>query len=273
MMESPSWFVVVASVSAATLLAMLVWAFWRAHRRRVAALDVRADNLQGGVAASCERLDSLLAAAAHALSQPLTALHGTLELALLSSTIPAAAHPVLEDALKQVQATMGLTRLIREFACAEASGKSARATSLATLLEEMQEDLEALAQLQGIRLVLQGQAFSSVLANPADLRRAIHYVVEYALDRSPAGGLVQITSVQETSAASIVITDQGPRIPARDLPHWFEPFYGGHNGASAKRDALRLAIVARTCASYGGSASAMNIVSGGVRFVLRLPLS
>ena len=271
-MLSPSSFAVAASLGTAILLALLAWALRRAHDRRVAALEARAKSLQSEVAASRERLHAWLSGAAHALSQPLTTLHGTLELALLSDATPAEAHPALEDALQQVQTAVSMTRLLRELADAEMSDPPARPTSLTSVLEELREDLEKLAQARGIRLLLQSDVSSPVLAIPSDLRRAIQYLVERALDRSPAGGVVQITAAQDTNAASIVIRDQGPVIPVEDLPHWFEPFYARRAGAFSKLDALRLAVAERICASCRGSVSAANDENGGARFILRLPL-
>jgi two-component system sensor histidine kinase MprB len=272
-MLSPSLFTVTASVCIAILLALLAGALWRAHRREVAALEARANLLRDEVAASRERLHAWLSGAAHALSQPLTTLHGTLELALLSDATPTEAHPALRDALEQVQSVVSMTRLLRELADAEMSRQSAQATSLSSLFEELREDLEKLAQARGRRLLLHCDVSSPVLAISPDLRRAIHYLLECALERSPAGSLVQITTIQETNAACIVIRDQGPVIPVQDLPHWFEPFYSGRGGACSKIDALRLAVVERTCASCRGSASAVNDENGGARFILRLPLS
>jgi signal transduction histidine kinase len=261
------------SACSASLFSVLAALLWRAHRRQVAELQGRVKNLESEAAESRERLQTYLAGVAHDLSQPLTTLHGTLELALLSRTIPASAHAALEEALQHTQTAAALIRLLRELADAESSGTAARATSVKKLLEEMREDIETLAGLRGVRVDLKVDNSCFVLANPPDLRRSILYLVEHALDRSPAGGWVGISVAVESSAASIVIDDQGPAIPAEDLPHWFEPFPANHSSTAGKRDALRLAIVERSTASCWGSVSVMNTPGGGARFVLRLPLA
>lgn len=252
------------------VFAALVWALWRAHDRRVAAAQCREKLAREEAASARERLEAWLSGASHALSQPLTALHGTLELALLSRDTPAEARRALEDALQQVQSAMNMTRLLRELADAETSGQSVQTISLTFLFEEWRQDLESLAQARGRRLSVQCENSATVLANGTNLRRAIHYLVEHALERSPAGGLVQIATVEESSGASIVVRDDGPAIPANHLPHWFEPFYSGRGAAYSKQDALRLAIVERTCASCRGNVSADNNGNGGARFVVRL---
>ena len=272
--ERSSWWVLVAvSAGVAALFAVLAGTFWRVHRRETEGLRSQVKNLESEVIESRERLRTSLSGGAHDISQPLTTLHGTLELALLSGKISAAARPALEEALQHTQSAMAVTRLLREMADADASGAAAQAISLGGLLEEMREDLEILAKVRGVRLVLRCDASATVFANPPDLRRSIVYLAQHALDRSPAGGPVQVTVRQENGAGCMVIADQGPAIPAEDLAHWFEPFYAGHSNARGRQDALRLAIVERTSASYRGSVRVENQVSGGARFVLKVPVA
>ena len=137
----------------------------------------------------------------------------------------------------------------------------------------MQEDLEALAQARGVRLALQCEPEARVLAHAPDLRRAIWYLVEHAVDRSPVAGLVELSVVADTERASVVITHQGPGIAPADLPNWFEPFYPGHGGFAKEHQALRLAIAKRICESCSGSLTAANVAPQGVRFVMQLPLT
>lgn len=268
----PSLLTAAFSLCFGILLGFFAGILWRARRKEAAAAEERASLARCEAAAPGERLHAWLSGAAHALSQPLTTLHGTLELALVSKAIPAEAHPVLEDALQQVQSAMSMTRLLRELAEAEVSGQSAQMIPLAPLIVDCREDLEKLAQARGRRLVLRCDVAAPVFAFPADLRRAIQYVAEQALERSSAGGLVQITCAEEDGAACIVIHDDGPAIPAQALEHLFEPFHSSRGGALSKEDALRLAIAERTCASCRGSLTASNEKNGGVRYILRLAL-
>ena len=172
--EQTAWWVVVAvSGGAGSLLAVLARTVWRVHRREAEGLRIQVKNLENEVVESRERLRTSLSGAAHDFSQPLTTLHGTLELALLSSTISGEARAALEDALQHTRSAMALTRLLREMADAEASGTAAQAISLAGLLEEMREDLEILAKVRGVRLVLRCETSATVFANPHELRRSI----------------------------------------------------------------------------------------------------
>lgn len=241
--------------------------------RPVDDLRARLATLQGELAAARKRLHDSLAGVAHDLGQPLTTLHGGLELALRSSATTPSARQVLVAALQETQSAMRLVRLVGELAEAEVSGEAARATSVKHLLADLREDLETLALSRGVRLALPAESPGVVLAHPPDLRRAIFYLVEHAVDYSPADGLVGFTVIQETSTASMMITHQGPAISPEDLPQWFEPFYSGHRGSAKQHQGLRLAIAQRTCESCWGSLTAVNLSPQGVRFILQLPLA
>ncbi|NDQ58483.1 MAG: HAMP domain-containing histidine kinase [Acidipila sp.] len=244
---------------------------WREYRTREAVAGGEAARLEKEAAAAHEKLRQMMAGAAHELSQPLTTLYGTLELALSNRSTPAEARAVLEEALLQAHAAMVITKLLSELAVAGRNGDSARAVRLADLLRETAEDLSTVAQVREVKFVLHGESAAVVRANPIELRRSLLYLVEHAVERSPAHGTVKISVEQADGYANVLITDQGPAIAAGDVAHWFEPFRPRLNGGASQRDVLRLAIVEQACASVRGSVSAENSKEGGARFTLRLP--
>ena len=266
-------FVLVVGACSGIVLSVLAWALWREHRRQVSALEARVKLLQGEVTAADLSLRTTLAGAAHDLSQPLTALHGTLEIALLSSATGADQRSVLEDAIQHAESAVTLTRLFAQFADAGAKGRATEPTPLDALLSNLCADLESAAQAGGAQLVWRCESSLVAVANPADLRRAILYLMEHALDRSTPGGSVEVNLERDGSAARIVIGDQGLRIPAEDLPHWFEPFYCGSSSATKNRGSVRLAIVERSITACVGSVTATNGGEKGARFIVRLPLA
>ncbi len=71
----------------------------------------------------------------------------------------------------------------------------------------------------------------------------------------------------------ISFTDDGPGVPADELPHLFESFY--RPDKSRSRDTggsgLGLAIVRTAMHACGGHASASLPVAGGFRVTLRIP--
>ena len=74
--------------------------------------------------------------------------------------------------------------------------------------------------------------------------------------------------------AEFTVTDTGPGIAPRDLPHLFEPLYRGE--ASRNRETggvgLGLAIAQRILRAHGGDLVAANRAGSGAAFTGWLPL-
>ncbi len=103
------------------------------------------------------------------------------------------------------------------------------------------------------------------------LRRAVENLVENAARYSTPGGA--ITMGAERAAGDRVrfaIADEGPGIPATDLPHIFEKFYRGIQEGRTKGTGLGLAIVKGMVELCGGTISVTSSASG-THFSLDLP--
>jgi signal transduction histidine kinase len=57
------------------------------------------------------------------------------------------------------------------------------------------------------------------------LARAMGNLLDNALKYTPEGDLVRLETALDGGEAAFRVVDQGPGIPASDLPHLFEPFY------------------------------------------------
>jgi len=64
------------------------------------------------------------------------------------------------------------------------------------------------------------------------------------------------------------VRDTGTGISAADLPHIFDPFYGGGTTGGA---GLGLTLVREWAAAMGGTVAAVNAPEGGAVFTLRFP--
>jgi signal transduction histidine kinase len=80
--------------------------------------------------------------------------------------------------------------------------------------------------------------------------------IAVATRHDPAGGVVQL-----------VVTDNGPGVPAADRDKLFMPYYSTKGRGSG----LGLAIVRRIVAEHGGSIEAGDAHPAGTRFTIELP--
>jgi signal transduction histidine kinase len=112
-----------------------------------------------------------------------------------------------------------------------------------------------------------------VLVDAAALRRAVANLIENAVKYGGRGAWIGVR-VRRDPAGSVEITvsDRGPGIRKEDLPHLFEPFFRGRDGATAgvPGSGLGLSLVRHIAEAHGGRVTVAT-GSEGTAFTLRLP--
>jgi two-component system sensor histidine kinase CpxA len=105
------------------------------------------------------------------------------------------------------------------------------------------------------------------------LRSAFENVLRNAVRYSPVGSQLQVRAERRAMSIEVVIEDQGPGVPEKDLSLIFEPFYR----VDASRDraeggeGLGLAIAARAVALHHGTIDARNLAATGLAVRIVLP--
>ena len=115
-----------------------------------------------------------------------------------------------------------------------------------------------------------GPAFASV--DPDRLGQAVGNLIDNALKYASSAVATRV-SVDDASAV-IEVTDDGPGIPAEDLPHVFERLYvSRHQPARAENPSgMGLAIVRELSTAMGGTVLASPAEGSGTTMTIRLPL-
>jgi len=102
------------------------------------------------------------------------------------------------------------------------------------------------------------------------LRRAIDNLLANCRLHTPAGSRASISASSVDGTITVAITDDGPGVPACELPRIFDRFYrGGH--ARQPGSGLGLAIVAAIAAAHRGAVRAEPADPHGLRVALTLP--
>ena len=226
-----------------------------------------------------ETKQQLLRDVSHELRSPLARLQLALSLARRQDN-PAERHLARiaceADRLEQLIArTLKLARLERPTGSLEQEQ-----IDIGDSLKNIVNDVAIEADAQGCRVSVEVAPSLVALGDPELLRSSFENIIRNAVRYSPPGTQVSITARRTKSLThrgewvEVMVYDQGPGVPAKDLALIFEPFYrvdvardraGGGEG-------LGLAIAARAVALHKGVIEARNLPSGGLAVSVTLPL-
>ena len=113
-----------------------------------------------------------------------------------------------------------------------------------------------------------------VLGDRDQLIMAIQNLVENAVNYSPEGTQVTVSSIVKDGILTISITDQGIGIPENEKERIFERFYRVDPARSRESGGtgLGLSIVKHVATKHGGEVSVWSVEDVGSTFSLKLPI-
>jgi signal transduction histidine kinase len=123
----------------------------------------------------------------------------------------------------------------------------------------------------GVRLGQEDQL--TVIGDRDLLKQMVLNLAENAVKYSPREGKVTLSLYRSNGSARITIEDNGPGIPADQLPHIFERFYRGNNRGKTGGSGLGLAIASWVAQAHGGNIDVESEPGRGSTFSVVLPLS
>lgn len=212
---------------------------------------------------------NLLADVAHELRTPLTVIQGNLQ-ALLDGVYP------LERAEIAIlfDETRLLSRLVAdlcELAQAEAGQLQLNLgpVNAAAVLAQTVDSFALLAQENQVDLHLDASAeLPLILADPDRLAQVVRNLIANAVRHAAPGGHVHVTGQPLAGRLRISVADDGPGIPAVDLPHVFDRFWRGD--PARRRDGsgsgLGLAIAKTLVEAQGGQIGVTSGPGRGTEF-------
>ena len=224
-----------------------------------------------------ERMKSeFVATASHELRTPLTSIHGALQLALAGSAerLDPDDRELLQISLTSTERLVRLVNDLLDLSKVEAGRMPMRLLPhrAPDLLSQAIEAMRPMAGKAGVRL--QGAGEDAVVSVDADLLiRVLQNLISNAIKYSPAGTLVRLDARTSGERVTFTVDDQGPGIPADQLPFLFRPFsrVAGHEYARETGTGLGLAISRAIVEQHHGRIWAQALPEGGSRFAFELP--
>jgi two-component system OmpR family sensor kinase len=210
--------------------------------------------------------------ASHELRGPLNVLRGEIEVALKRDRSPAEYRETLERCREEVLRLARLTGDLLVLARSDAGLPLERPVELDlhALASRVAERYRALASQRGIGIEVDGQA-AEVVGDPTLLERVASNLIDNAVKYSPGQGKVRIEVRRDDGSAALIVRDQGPGVPADQVPHLFTRFFRGDPARPrAEGSGLGLAIARVGAEAHGGTLEYAGD-AGGAAFRLVLP--
>jgi signal transduction histidine kinase len=203
----------------------------------------------------------LMADVAHELRTPLSILQGRIE-GLLDGVYPRD-DARLSELLTETQHLGRLIEDLRTLANAEAGALDLRKERV-DLIDVIREAISAI----GAQVTLDGPEEWRIEIDPVRIREVLLNVLGNAVQHAPEGH-VAIDVQPNTRDVVLRVCDDGPGIPADELPRLFERF---HKGRNSKGSGLGLAIAKKLVEAHGGRISVTSTVGIGTTVTITLPL-
>jgi two-component system sensor histidine kinase QseC len=230
------------------------------------------NRLLGRVSTALENERRFTADAAHELRTPLAALKIHAQVAMAGDLTPqtrAALEKMQQGVDRTTRLVEQLLRLARldPLECVAAP----RSVDLAVLAASAADEAAAAARSGSRSLTVQADPSAGCVDGDPDLLgAALRNLIDNALRYTLAGGHVTVTAGRPDGKPQLGVTDDGPGVPAAELPRLAERFYRGSD-PGAEGSGLGLAIVHRIAELHGARLELENLPGGGFAARLQWP--
>jgi PAS domain S-box-containing protein len=143
---------------------------------------------------------------------------------------------------------------------------------LSQMLVDVAQEHWSHAHAVGLTIKTHVSGTPMVQGDPVLLRRAVTNLVTNAIKYAPHSGDLVLHAATAGRETIITVHDNGPGIPAAEIPHLFESFYRGRAHQDGTRGSgLGLAIVKSVVEVHGGRVSCESAPDVGSTFTITLP--
>jgi signal transduction histidine kinase len=211
-------------------------------------------------------------AIAHDLRTPLGRVRARLDEALRRDATVPALTDAARSAIEGIDDLILLLNKLLQIAEAESGmrAESFERVDLSGIVRDMVELYDAAAEEAGVRFSVAGEGPVWAHGDHDLLATAVASLIDNALKYAGRGATVEVAARTDAQGASIVVRDDGPGVPAAELPRLAERFYRVDRARRLPGNGLGLAIVSAIAALHGGSLQLSN-AEPGLRASILLP--
>ncbi|MBX3166384.1 MAG: HAMP domain-containing histidine kinase [Candidatus Eremiobacteraeota bacterium] len=216
-------------------------------------------------------LGQLAAGLAHELNSPLAAIRLQLGLLQQRANQPDKLAASLPSALASLNGSLDQSQgLLRKLLFYSRDGvHSAVQVDLNQVIEDTLDLTRAVLANQQVKLVSRLEPLKPLEGNASDLQQALSSLLLNAKDACSQGGVVEVYSLMQGEARTILVRDNGKGIEPEILDRIFEPFFT--TADPGKSAGLGLSMAQQIIHAHGGKISASNRQGGqGADFLIEL---
>lgn len=216
----------------------------------------------------------LIANASHEFKTPLFSLAGFLELIDEGSVSADERREFIQLMRQQVDRLRNLAISMLDLSRVEAGSVvlEPELVDLETVARSVLDEFQAHAQTKDLSLTVDAREPVTAWCDEQRLAQVLRALIDNAVKFSPPGSRVTVRPEGDEHGATIVVSDDGPGIPAAELPHVFERFHRGREDRATTAGAgLGLSIARELTEMMGGQISVSSRGGHGASFTVSLP--
>ena len=237
------------------------------------------DRMVGALRGSAEMMRYIAEDNAHAFKTPIAVIAQSIE--PLKRAVPVddqrsvRAVQMIEQSVERLDTLVSAARRVDE-AAAEIIDPPREPVDLAQIVRRIGEDYAEQLADRSVGISVTAPKSAVVLAGEEVLETVVENLLDNAASFSPPGTTIAMSLSEEGAMMTLLIEDQGPGVPAENLPRIFDRYYSDRPEAErvpgrATHFGVGLWIVRRNIEALDGEVTAENRPSGGLRVRLALP--